>query len=184
MRPSSSDPKYLLVFWINGRALQGKDQHIRLRHYKRQRKECTKLNNSGNHKVLKWKCKNTITLKRNRSGIRRLVFLHPCNTPVSVVRFWKTFLTFVESSGWAVWHYILWKCFSQVLCWKCGSFLDDKDDTDSTHFRIDTCGRAHSACPDIPYLSECGGLCRLSIVGSFHNLQQDERKSAPHFLCI
>ena len=25
---------------------------------------------------------------------------------------------------------------------------------------------------------------RLSIVGSFHNLQHDERKSAPHFLCV
>ena len=56
MRPSSSDPKYLLVFWTNGRALLGKDQHIRLLHYKRQKKECSKLNNRGNRKVLKWNC--------------------------------------------------------------------------------------------------------------------------------
>ena len=54
----------------------------------------------------------------------------------------------------------------------------------NTHFRIDTCGRAHSACPDIPYLSECGVSCRLFLIGSFHNLLIDKRKSAPHFLCI
>ena len=54
----------------------------------------------------------------------------------------------------------------------------------NTHFRIDTCGRAHSACPDIPYLSECGVLYRLFWLGSFHNLQHNKRKSAPHFLCI
>ena len=40
----------------------------------------------------------------------------------------------------------------------------------NTHFRIDTCGRIHSACPDIPYLSECGVLCRVFLTGSFHNL--------------
>ena len=73
--------------------------------------------------------------------------------------------TFVESFGWAVWHYILWKCFSQVLYRKCGSFQGHEDDTDDTHFRIDTRGRAHSMCPDIPYLSECGVLCRLSMTG-------------------
>ena len=40
---------------------------------------------------------------------------------------------------------ILWKCFSQVLYRKCRSFQGHEDDTDSTHFRIDTCGWAYSA---------------------------------------
>ena len=35
-----------------------------------------------------------------------------------------------------------------------------------------------------PYLFECGVLCRLFLIGSFHNLLIDKRKSAPHFLCI
>ena len=38
--------------------------------------------------------------------------------------------------------------------------------------------------PYAPYLSECGVLCRLFPVRSFHNLQQDKRKSAPHFLYV
>ena len=63
-------------------------------------------------------------------------------------------------------------------------FLGRRIRRNNTHFRIDPCGRAHSACPDIPYLSECGVLCRLSLPGSFHNLQKDKRKSAPHFLCF
>jgi len=37
---------------------------------------------------------------------------------------------------------------------------------------------------DTPYLSECGVLCRLFPIGSYHNLQEDKRKSAPHFLFI
>ena len=45
----------------------------------------------------------------------------------------------------------------------------------NTHFRIDTCGRVLSACPNIPYLSECGVLCRLFLVRSFHNLHVDKR---------
>ena len=42
----------------------------------------------------------------------------------------------------------------------------------------------HVLCPDISYLSECGVLCRLFQIGSFHNLHEDKRKSAPHFLFI
>ena len=45
----------------------------------------------------------------------------------------------------------------------------------NTHFRIDTSGRAHSSCPNIPYLSECGVLCRLFLIRSYHNLQKDKR---------
>ena len=37
---------------------------------------------------------------------------------------------------------------------------------------------------DTPYLLRCGVLCRLFPIGSYHNLQEDKRKSAPHFLCI
>ena len=50
----------------------------------------------------------------------------------------------MESSGFTVWHYILWKCFSQVLYWKCGSFLEHEDMTDNTHSCIDICGKALS----------------------------------------
>ena len=105
------------------------------------------------------------------------------NTPVSVVFSKKSFYICDVSSSSAS-HNILWKCFSQVLKWKCGSFLVERMTRNNTHFRIDTCGRAHSARPDIPYLSECGVLCRLFSTGSFHNLHLDKRKSAPHFLCI
>lgn len=41
------------------------------------------------------------------------------------------------------------KEFSAVLYRKCGSFQGHEDDTDGTHFRIDTRGRAHYVCPDI-----------------------------------
>ena len=59
-----------------------------------------------------------------------------------------------------------------------------EDDTEQHPFRIDACGRAYSVCPNIPYLSECVVLCRLFPIGSYHNLQEDKRKSAPHFLCM
>ena len=64
------------------------------------------------------------------------------------VLFIRNFLsTFVESTDYSVWHYILWKCFSQVLSWKCGSFLIWRIARNNTHFRIDTCDRSHSAYP-------------------------------------
>ena len=50
---NSSDPNDLLVFWINGSALQGKGQHIRLLQLMKRWIECSKLNNRGNRGVLK-----------------------------------------------------------------------------------------------------------------------------------
>ena len=103
-----------------------------------------------------------------------------CTIPLWVLFFQKILSTFVVSTVNSVWHNILWKCFSQVLKWKCGSFLVERMTRNNTHFRVDTCGRTHSARPDIPYLFECGVLCRLFSTGSFHNLHLDKRKSAPH----
>ena len=62
-------------------------------------------------------------------------------------------------------------------------FLAIRTIRNNTHFRIDSCDWAYLR-SDISYLSECGVLCRLFIAGSFHNLQEDKRKSAPHFLFI
>ena len=45
------------------------------------------------------------------------------------------------------------------------------------------CGRsAYLLYFDAPYLFECGVSCRLFLLGSFHNLRLDKRKSTPHFL--
>ena len=92
--------------------------------------------------------------------------------------------TFVLSFGLDRLTLHIVKVFFASPYWKMWKFSQLKDARNNTHFRIDTCGRAHSACPDIPYLSECGVLCRLFQLGSFHNLLLDKRKSAPHFLCI
>ena len=63
--------------------------------------------------------------------------------------------------------------------WK---FSKLKDDTEQHSLSYRYLWTGHSECPDIPYLSECGVLCRLFLIGSYHNLLLDERKSAPHFL--
>ena len=47
------------------------------------------------------------------------------NTPW-VLFFRKLIFTFVSSVVCYTWHYILWKCFSRILKWKCGSFLVER----------------------------------------------------------
>ena len=58
-----------------------------------------------------------------------------------------------------------------------------KDSTEQHSLRVDTWDRCILHL-DTPYLLRCGVLCRLFQIGSFHNLHEDKRKSAPHFLCI
>ena len=75
------------------------------------------------------------------------------------------------------------KCFRTVLVRKCGNFRRREDD--ERHFiacldhAVGTIRGAHT-----PYLSECGVLRRLFLLGSFHNLQLDRRNgSTLSFLC-
>ena len=72
----------------------------------------------------------------------------------------KLFLHLRSHSVSTVWHYILWKCFSQVLSRKCGSFLYSRTIRNNTHFRIDTCGGLRSAYP-YPISIRVWVLCRL-----------------------
>ena len=55
------------------------------------------------------------------------------------------------------------------------------DDTEQHSLRIDTWDRCILYL-DTPYLLRCGVLCRLFLIGSFHNLHLDKRISTPHFL--
>ena len=66
----------------------------------------------------------------------------------------------------------------QMKMWKF-SWLDGR--TEQHSLRVDTWDRCILHL-DTPYLLRCGVLCRLFLIGSFHNLHLDKRKSAPHFL--
>ena len=104
-------------------------------------------------------------------------------TFVSVVRFRKI-LNFVVLSGKS--HLTLHICESVFR----KSFVENVEvfllegwhGTTLTSYRY--LWRVAFCVPYASYLSECGALCRLFPVRSFHNLQQDKRKSAPHFLYV
>ena len=111
--------------------------------------------------------------------------IHLCNTPSECCPFIKTFSYICR-----VRRYLssdityLWKCFSQVLFWKCGSFLDHKGGTEQHSLSYRYLWQV-AFCVPVPHIYSSVGYCVVYLwSGSFHNLQQDKRKSAPHFLCI
>ena len=126
-----------------------------------------------------WLCK----CKHNSHYKKRLLsYLVQC--PSECCPFIKTF-SYICNVDW-FWPFDITYCesvFSQVLTWKCGSFLNWKDGTEQHSLRVDTWDRCILYL-DTPYLLRCGVLCRLFPIGSFHNLHVDKRKSAPHFLFI
>ena len=109
--------------------------------------------------------------------------IHLHDTPW-VLFIWKILPILVTSFGTCRLTLHIVKVFFASPLLKMWKFSCRKDEMKQHSLRLDTCGQVHSVCPNITYLSECGVLCRLSSTGSFHNLQQDKRKSAPHFLCI
>ena len=84
-------------------------------------------------------------------------FLKTFSCICGVIRFLPSGITYCES--------VFRKSYTENV----EVFKTSRTMRNNTHFRIDTCGRAFSSCPDIPYLSECGVLCRLFLVRSFHN---------------
>ena len=106
-----------------------------------------------------------------------------CNTPVSVVPFIKTFFYICKSGGFCRLILHIVKVFFASPFVKMWKFSYLKDSTEQHSLRVDTWDRCILHL-DTPYLLRCGVLCRLFQIGSFHNLHEDKRKSAPHFLCI
>ena len=60
--------------------------------------------------------------------------------PLWVLPVWKTFPTFVLSSGYAVRHYILWKCFFASPLLKMWWFSNRMDETEQHSLRVDLWG--------------------------------------------
>ena len=71
-------------------------------------------------------------------------YIYITQYPDECCPFEKEFLHLKCLSGIPVWPYILWKCFSQVLNRKCGSFLYREDDTEQHSLRVDSWGWVQS----------------------------------------
>ena len=114
-------------------------------------------------------------------GVRLVSY--SCNTPSECCPFIKTFSYICRSGGFCRLILHIVKVFFASPFVKMWKFSYLKDSTEQHSLRVDTWDRCILHL-DTPYLLRCGVLCRLFQIGSFHNLHEDKRKSAPHFLCI
>ena len=102
---------------------------------------------------------------------------------VSVVRFWKILNFVVSRDVTPLTLHICESVFRKSLIENVEVFLIRRAIRNNTHFRIDNCGWGVLRLR-YPISIRVWVLCRLFLIRSFHNLQSDKRKSAPHFLCI